>query len=174
MSSLRAFSPDGQQLAEAAPDGRLQLWDTGSSTLRQELARSSHLALRSTCVAWHGKSAAAALVAVGTDGGAVLLWDAARGVPQQHRAAVRPHGHQRGGGRLAVPRHTGRAQREVGGASELLPQGGGPGVPQLQPAVGGRLGELLPVRREGAERRHDGSGSAARGSQARVYAFSRV
>ena len=79
MSSLRAFSPDGQQLAEAAPDGRLQLWDTGSSTLRQELARSSHLALRSTCVAWHGKSAAAALVAVGTDGGAVLLWDAARG-----------------------------------------------------------------------------------------------
>ena len=82
--SLLAFSPSCDVLAEAAPDGRLQLWDTATSALRQQLVRNSHLAVRTTSVSWHEPARkaggpSAALIAVGCDNGSVFVWDVARG-----------------------------------------------------------------------------------------------
>eukprot|EP00967_Tisochrysis_lutea_P133862 scaffold235666_cov31-Tisochrysis_lutea.AAC.3 len=79
MDSLLAFSPSRDLLAEAAPDGRLQLWDSRTSELRQQLLTSAHLTLRATCLAWHEPKGAAPLVAVGFDNGCLLVWDLARG-----------------------------------------------------------------------------------------------
>jgi len=76
---LLIFSPSREVLAEASPDGRLQLWDTATSTLRQQLVRNSHLTVRATCVAWHDHVGGPTLLAVGCDNGSILVWDVARG-----------------------------------------------------------------------------------------------
>lgn len=75
---LLTFSPSREVLAEASPDGRLQLWDTATSTLRQQLVRNSHLTVRAMCVAWHDVAGGPTLLAVGCDNGSILVWDVAR------------------------------------------------------------------------------------------------
>ncbi|XP_053238950.1 WD repeat-containing protein 43 [Podarcis raffonei] len=48
-----AFSPDGRRLvALSGPDGRLRVWETGSSRLHHEYVPSAHLSAACTCLAW--------------------------------------------------------------------------------------------------------------------------
>ena len=84
--SLHSGRPE--LLVTVSSDGRVNLWDTVTSTLRLLLVRPQHLALRWTCVAWQvprltgsGKSKAAApgLLALGSDSGLVVVWDVQRG-----------------------------------------------------------------------------------------------
>ncbi len=88
---LCAFSQQSgrpELLATVSSDGRVNLWDTVTSTLRLQLARPTHLASRWTSVAWQvprpvggGKSKAAppGLLALGSDTGLVVVWDVQRG-----------------------------------------------------------------------------------------------
>ena len=85
---LTVFSrPSGRPelLVTVSGDGRLNLWDTVTSSLRQQLARPTHLAFRWTCVAWQsprpGKSGTSppGLLALGSDTGLVVVWDVQRG-----------------------------------------------------------------------------------------------
>jgi WD40 repeat protein len=47
-----AFSPGGQYLAASGSDGRLRIWDTGTSTLKEEFVPSSHLTATCTALEW--------------------------------------------------------------------------------------------------------------------------
>ena len=75
---LSGFAPGEQPetLAAVAEDGRLQLWDIATSTLRQQLTHPTHLTMHATCIAWC--DADGALLAEGSDTGHVLVWDTAR------------------------------------------------------------------------------------------------
>merc|ERR1740130_1965223 len=84
---LSAFShPSGRPelLVTVSSDGRINLWDTATSTLRQLLVRPRHLASRWTSVAWQAprptggsksKAAAPGLLALGSDAGLIVVWD---------------------------------------------------------------------------------------------------
>ena len=89
---LHAFSSSSgrpELLVTASADGRINLWDAVTSTLRQQLTRPAHLAARWTCVAWQpprvaggkGKQQqmAPGLLAFGTDTGQLVVWDVQRG-----------------------------------------------------------------------------------------------
>ena len=84
---LSAFShPSGRPelLVTVSSDGRINLWDTATSTLRLLLVRPRHLASRWTSVAWQAprptggsksKAAAPGLLALGSDAGLIVVWD---------------------------------------------------------------------------------------------------
>ena len=89
---LTMFSPHPsgrpELLVTVSNDGRVNLWDTVTSTLRLPLVRPRHLASRWTCVAWQAprptgsgksKTAAPGLLALGSDTGLVVVWDVQRG-----------------------------------------------------------------------------------------------
>lgn len=89
---LTVFSPHPsgrpELLVTVSSDGRVNLWDTVTSTLRLPLVRPRHLASRWTCVAWQAprptgsgksKTAAPGLLALGSDTGLVVVWDVQRG-----------------------------------------------------------------------------------------------
>lgn len=46
------FSPGGTYLGVSGADGRLRLWDTATSVLKQEFVPSSHLTATCTCLEW--------------------------------------------------------------------------------------------------------------------------
>lgn len=89
---LSVFSPHPsgrpELLVTVSSDGRVNLWDTVTSTLRLLLVQPRHLASRWTCVAWQAprptgsgksKTAAPGLLALGSDSGLVVVWDVQRG-----------------------------------------------------------------------------------------------
>ncbi|XP_077521733.1 WD repeat-containing protein 43 isoform X1 [Amblyomma americanum] len=96
-----SVSSNGQYLAHSSADGRLKLWDTSASTLKQEYTPSAHLSAKCTCLSWGpvrhnfatpkkkkrqktGDGAPdaiseAGLLAMGTAEGTILLYSAAKG-----------------------------------------------------------------------------------------------
>ena len=90
MLTLFSPHPSGRPelLVTVSSDGRVNLWDTVTSTLRLLLVQPRHLASRWTCVAWQAprstgsgksKTAAPGLLALGSDSGLVVVWDVQRG-----------------------------------------------------------------------------------------------
>ena len=92
LTMLTMFSPHPsgrpELLVTVSSDGRVNLWDTVTSTLRLLLVQPRHLASRWTCVAWQAprstgsgksKTAAPGLLALGSDSGLVVVWDVQRG-----------------------------------------------------------------------------------------------
>ena len=62
-----------------ADDGLLTVFDTASGEVLSQHTRPPRLAVRWTCVAWWPAAAAAGVLALGTDSGAVIVWDLALG-----------------------------------------------------------------------------------------------
>uniref|UniRef100_A0A023GD20 Putative wd-repeat protein n=1 Tax=Amblyomma triste TaxID=251400 RepID=A0A023GD20_AMBTT len=101
LADLVCASSNGQYLAHSSADGRLKLWDTSASTLKQEYTPSAHLSAKCTCLSWgpvrHNFAAPkkkkrqktgdgapeaiseASLLAMGTAEGTILLYSAAKG-----------------------------------------------------------------------------------------------
>ena len=78
--ALAAFDDQRLQLATVSTDGLLAIWDASSSALVQQHARPTHLAVQWTCIAWRpsasgNRGRAGSLLALGSDSGAVVLWD---------------------------------------------------------------------------------------------------
>lgn len=96
-----AVSNNGEFLAYSSADGRLKLWDTSTGKLKQEYTPSAHLSAKCICLSWGptrhdftspkkkkrqktsddaaGAISEAALLAMGTAEGTVLLYSAAKG-----------------------------------------------------------------------------------------------
>jgi len=51
-----AFDSLSENLAYSAPDGLLRIWETETSTLKQEYLPSAHLTSKCTCLKWRRKS----------------------------------------------------------------------------------------------------------------------
>lgn len=49
---IARFSPGGEYLGTSGSDGRLKIWDSATSTLKQEFVPSSHLTATCTCIEW--------------------------------------------------------------------------------------------------------------------------
>ena len=67
--------------ATVSEDGRLKLWDTAAGALHVQLTRPAPLSSVWTCIAWHRAAGGggAQLIALGADGGGVVVWDVQRG-----------------------------------------------------------------------------------------------
>ena len=75
--------------ATVSEDGRLKLWDTAAGALHVQLTRPAHLSSVWTCIAWHRAAGGggAQLIALGADGGGVVVWDVQRGAAVHELAA---------------------------------------------------------------------------------------
>lgn len=100
MTALVRFDAACEYFAAVSADGRLRVWDTATSELRQECAPGDFAAdgARATCIAWsrpargaadgdaagkvgkppkHKRGAGLGRIALGADTGAVVVWDLA-------------------------------------------------------------------------------------------------
>mmetsp|Transcript_11318 Transcript_11318/g.14751 ORF Transcript_11318/g.14751 Transcript_11318/m.14751 type:complete len:578 (+) Transcript_11318:133-1866(+) len=81
-----AFSPNGEFFLQVTVDNRLLLWDTASSSLKQQYAEKYHLTAQYTCVSYSTKPAGKkkkknaegstlGFAAVGSNKGSIVIWD---------------------------------------------------------------------------------------------------
>jgi WD40 repeat protein len=83
---ISTFDPTNKKFAFVSADNRIKVWSIDSGSLDKELKEPKHLLVRYSCITfWSGSTSKkesnklTSLVALGTEKGAVVVWDDSKG-----------------------------------------------------------------------------------------------